>query len=751
MENIKPFIDLGWHTVPLRGKLERLEDGGKTIPLFEDEWRQKYHKERNTIASKLGGTLTGEVSGIIAIDCDNTATFALFRALDPDYQFVFMSVGKGDKVCGTFIYAYDEQLTDSFGVKDDLMELDFYSTNGFVYLPTDANKTKLALAELPELKAAPPTVKTLLQQLKRAKDGQLSNRPPEVRNIMTAHCLAPLVKQFNAGGGAIMPGLFRIITPRDFRDLGPYLSSGYLHPKDVPTGRGSEYLMKVSAILGADISIDAETYAVAMHHINNLFDDSMTKSRLDSTILDPMTEGKSSIDGKAIWQYDPEWEKYKLVLATKRHTHLDIVYDDKRDSYYVVDEANQFYKSFDRETALISYVAATAINAPKKVDMLRSMPLVNVESNPGKPFGFSSGEDPAARYLNTFVPTPGLAILANPEIHAANYRKPVTILNFFKTLVPDDEMRNYLLQFTRHKLTTFKYSPVILYFLGVHGSGKDTYVSILEQIIGHVARPTTKEFLEMFNGWLLDSYIVQLDEYGNQLTNIRDKDEALGKLKAYTGKPKVQIRQMRTDGFTHTHSATFIMTANKNPLMMEDGDRRVALFQTPNKLKDADWVRERGGTERVIYAIEEEILDFCYYLATEVPRMLAEDYTNPPDSEAKHAFIADSMYAAQRIGYAMKHNMRDYLVNLANDFGCGDCARAFESGRVPNDPLETLYMEMTDQNGDMRSLNKVIKGFGIEQMATTVNGQKAYVYKLNWEQAAEDDNKPLPGPVELSL
>jgi len=744
MDNIKPFIDLGWHTVPLRGQLKRLEDGSKTIPEFEAEWRTKYQTEVNNIASKLGGVITGEVSNIVAIDCDNTATFNLFKALDPDYTFIFKSKGKLDdegkeKTCGTFIYKYSHALNETFSINDGSMALDFYSNRGFVYLPTLANKTKEPLDELPEIKEVPESVLLVIDQLKKAKDS--ANRPAqaEVRNVMTAHCLAPLIRHFNSGGGKIMPGLFRIITPKDFRDHPQYIANGYLHPMDIPEGRGSEYLMKVSAILGADISVDTEMYSQAMHNINGLFNSPMPKNRLDSTVLDPMTESKSRIDGKPIWQYDAEWETYKLVLATKRHTYLDVCFDDRRNMYYAVDEANEDVKVFSRETEMITFVGASAISPPKKIDMLRSMPIINVESNPGKPFGFSSGADHTARYLNTFKQTPELAVLSNPESWAQEYKHPKYILKYLETLVPDDIMRTYLLKFVKRKLTLFEYSPVVLYFLGVHGSGKDMFVNMLEQIIGQVAKPTAKEFLEMFNGWLVDAYIVQLDEYGNQLARITDRDEALGKIKAYTGKQKVQIRQMRTDGFMYHHNATFIMTANKNPLMMEDGDRRVALFQTPNKLQNADWVIELGGIAKLLDKFDEELKDFCYYLAKEVDMMSSTEYNSPPETDEKHKFIADSMSAGQRIAYAIKHSMRQYLVDLAEEYSSPDAASAFSRGRISTIDLEGLYMEMTDMNGDMRSLNKILRASGVENFASTVNGTKVYVYKFNWESADEVD------------
>lgn len=744
MKNTKPFIDLGWHTVPLRGKLERLEDGTKTVPKFEDNWRAKYQTEFNTAATALGGVITGEVSGIIAIDCDNTVTWQMFRALDPTYEFIFLSKGKLNKdgtpkEGGTFIYSYDPKCAATYSINDGVLALDVYADKGFVYLPTDANKTKEAWGEdLPEVKELPETIAALLLQLKNARDGAATpSASTHVANVMTANCLAPLVRQFNASN-KMLPGLFKIITPKDFRDLPQYISNGYLHPDDVPEGRGSEYMMKVSAILGADISINEETYIDTMHNINNLFDQPIEKRRLDSTVLDPMVNKRASVEGKPIWNYDEDWDSYRLVLSSKRQSSLELCFDDVRNTYYCVDAANESIRGFNRDTELMSYISAAAVQPPKKVEVLRSLPIVNVKSSPNKQFGFNSGDDPTARELNTFKQTPELAILTDPDSYAAMYKVPTTTLKFIETLVPETEMREFLLGFTKRKLVTFTYSPVILYFLGVHGSGKDTYIKILEQMVGHVARPTTREFLEMFNGWLVDSYIVQLDEYGNQLTRQADREEALGKLKLYTGKQNIQIRQMRTDGFMYHHNATFFMTANKNPLMLEDGDRRVALLPTPNVLIEQDWVTEAGGVSAVHERIMAETKDFAYYLATEVPMISADEYMKPPESAQKRILIADSMYAAQRIAYVLKHNMKDYFVELCEDFSATKTLAAFNSRNLLIDDLEELYEAMTDFNGDMRSLTKIIRNMGIPITPSSKDGKKVYRVNMQLASASPD-------------
>ncbi len=92
-----PFIDLGWRTISLGGELKRLPNGKKTIPIFGKNWLANAIDDVEFKPAPLGGVITGKESNIIAIDCDNTVTYRLFHALDPDYMFHFVSKGKKNK------------------------------------------------------------------------------------------------------------------------------------------------------------------------------------------------------------------------------------------------------------------------------------------------------------------------------------------------------------------------------------------------------------------------------------------------------------------------------------------------------------------------------------------------------------------------------------------------------------------------------------------------------------------------------
>lgn len=712
-DTIQPYIDLGWHTVPLAGKLERNEDGTKTIPQFGSNWREKYQVEKNVKNSPLGGTITGKVSGILAIDCDNEATWQLFRSLDPYNDFVFISKGKG-KEAGTLIYKYDDRLPQNFTIHEDGIDLDFYTNHGFVYLPTKANKSKVPLSHpLPPVPELPETVLALLTRLyKSTRQVIVDETATQNTNLFTANFLAPLVEQFVRGRGDYMPGLFRVITPKKFRQEKQYLESSHLHPNNVAEGDGSTYLSSVSAILGADLSISQELYVEAMVYINELFDEPMDATRLDKTIVNPMINGKANVGGVVIWNYDAEWEQYRSIFPTKDQSTLEVVYDDLAKVHYTVDSSRGIFATFARDTDLYNHLVAVTATPMSKKDLIHGVPLVKTVTHPHRPFGFNPGNDSTKRDFNIFKATPALNIFYKPEEYAEKYKEPETTLKFFETLIPDPLMRDYLFGFLKTKLTSFKYSPVVLYFLGVPGSGKGTFVRIIEEIFGLVPAPTAQEFLDKFNRWVMGAYFVELDEYGDSLSTLREKEEAIGKLKALTGKRKVDIREMRMNSYSYEHNITFIMTANKNPLMLDDNDRRIALINTPHVLADQQWVKDDGGIDVVFNKILDSVNDFCYYLATEIKHLPAADYMRPPMFEGKFELIADNMPAAARIAYCFKQRQIHYLTELCLDYACDETAKAIETGEVMLSELDDLYQELTQDKGTRRALIKALRDNG---------------------------------------
>lgn len=730
---VELFIKAGWHTVPLKGELKRLEDGKKTIPQFETGWKKKYSKTFNQEVTPLAGTITGKISNIVAIDCDNDQTYSLFKGLDPDYNFHFISKGKPEGG-GTIIYEYDSTVP-TFSIKNDFVKLDYFADDGFVYLPTEDNHTKVDwseyayLQELPQVKKMPDAVMALLAtfSMKVAKTVE-STTGNQTQTHTIGNRLGPMLEQF-IKNKKYDPVLFKIITPKSFRDLPKYVTQGHLHPNDVPAGRGSEYLSKISAILGADISVNVETYISTMQLINSMWKEPMEHDRLMKTVCNPMVEGSATVDGRQIWQYDAHWEKMGFIATALNGDYIEAFYDDVKGQYYLINYTVPYVRGYSEKRSLITTLRTLLGRGLSEAQFDVGKQIIRTHVNPSKEFGHIEGTD----QFNLFRQTPYLAVLNNPSAYTIAYKRPETMLKYFETLVPDDFMRMYLLRFIKTKLCTFNYSPVVLYLIGTHGSGKDTLTNILGRIIGqdYVAKPDTRVFLEPYNGWIMDKYFVQLDEYGNKLTRSTDKQEALGKIKSYSGSPEMQIRAMRMDGFNYHHSLTFIITANSNPLPLESEDRRVAFMKTPNRLDKQTWVIDAGGIAEVINRIFSEIMDFCYYLATEIDMLNSDDYVVAPETLDKEDLIIASMPACDLITFYMVRQRWEKLEALGVEYGIHEFTEGWDKSRVMWDKLEKLYNTMTEGQGSAVSLTRALKQAGFNRSHTTNKGENVFYYFMN--------------------
>lgn len=745
MKTLELFIKAKWHTVPLKGKLERMGDGKKTLPVFEKDWRKKYTAEFNEEVTEVAGAITGIVSGIVAVDCDNEATYELFKAFDPDYSFHFISKGKATGG-GTIIYAYDSEV-GSFKLANDEIKLDFFSDDGFVYLPTEGNKTKESwsdIKKLPELKPMPAGVKMMLKALK-SKTISTGVVKDNERKHNISNRLAPLLENFVAKK-KYDPILFKVLTPYSFRDLPAYVTKGHLHPNDIPKGRGSEYLMKLSAILGADISVNSELYTNSMMLVFGMGErfKHWDKARLMATVINPMLEERSMVDGQVIWQYDPHWEQMGFIATAINGDYIESFYDDTKGIYFLINYTVPYIKTYSDKTALIKTIKALLGRSITENQYDSVKQLTRTFLNPALEFGHIEGSD----MFNLFRQSPELSVLNNPGPYKDQYKRPNATIAYFESLIPDDFMRSYVLSFMKTKLTTFKYSPVILYMIGKPGSGKDTFVNIMRTILGqeYVAKPDTKVFLEQYNGWLIDKYVIQLDEYGNKLIRATDKQEVLGKLKAYTGSEDLQIRAMRNDGYNAKHCITFVMTANSNPLPVETEDRRVCYIKTPNILAKQDWVLKAGGIVQVIDQIKAEVMDFCYYLATEVDVLKMDDYVIAPETEDKENLILSAMPAAEQIAYYIQNERFEELKELAFEYGVMDFCNGWENNRIEDEALAELYERMTDGNGNYRVVIRQMKGMNINRSHTTKNKENTFYYFIpNLHKFAQPDFETQEG------
>lgn len=721
MNRSELFIDhFRWLTVPLKGTIERLDNGKKTTPQFPTGWRSFFSKNRNEDATDVLGLLTGSVNQVVVVDCDDDITVNLMESLDPHNEWKFKSVGK---VGCSWVYTMDDDTpAESFSLTK-VGKLDYLANGRLCFLPTDGNKTK----EWKQTTAPPPlmpmSVRLFIQNANNAlPPAEQGNREATEYKFK----LGRLVEKFIASSGEYDPKLFGILTPKSFRTLPEYVKNGSLHPNEIPEGLGSEYLSKVSAILGADESVNRELYFAAMTHINQLWDEPFSKARLNGTIIEPMIKGEVKINDQIVWKYNEGWDTRVFSKTTLDGHYIESFFDPEKNIYFVWNITQGTIKQFQDKSKCLTYLKSITGEKLTETTYDQSKQLVRTFFDPTKPFGGSGTE------FNLATRSSYLAVLNDPE-SLENYRYPINTVKYLETLIPDESVRTFFLRFLRTKLTTFAYSPIIPMLLGVSGSGKDTLISLLGIIVGkeYVANPEAKTFLETHNGFLLDKYFVQLDEYGDTISSLKDKGEALGRLKTYSGSDTIQIRRMGADGYSIKHNITFILTANRNPLALEAHDRRILYIKTPNRLDQQQWVAEGGGISKVIHKIRAELTNFCYYLATEYENLSSDEYVTPLETKDKDSLILESMPIYKRISYLTSNDSTE-LINTFHEVGLDSIGNNIvRESRVYLEQLFTLYEALGGDLAETKCINlinKELAGYGVAIKRTTRHGQSNVRY-----------------------
>ncbi|RKX80505.1 MAG: hypothetical protein DRP58_13090, partial [Spirochaetes bacterium] len=629
----------------------------------------------------IGGLLPTATT-VVAIDADDDSTYDLFRSLDPTNTAYFDSIDKVDKDgnklrSGTILYKGHETIPPSFRATNG-SALDFYNGTGMVFLPTTKNSTKTTWLEsddgklynhkeeLVVIKDMPQVVKDLLSIIKL--------KPPieqgvgkTATNSNSKGFMGRKLANYDLSAEKYHPELTKYLTPKEYRSP-LYVKQGHLHPNDIPTGAsGHIYLFKIASILAGDNTVDKELFRDTLYYFNDLWDNPMPTKTLEKTIIVPILRGQLNPQGDSYWQYDEEWENAQgyRVTAKRNYEQLEVFYDSSKKQYYIHSLENDTVQAIGDITTLTKYLRGAVGTVDQKL-IYDEANDIHTHSLPTQDFGYFND----SQEFNLFKASESLSILNEPTQWADDYKLPNEFIDYMENFIPSEEQRVYLLRFIRTKLTTFGYSPVVPYIIGVQGSGKNTIMTVLQNILGGSQYVKTdvggEQFLEKYNAWLMDTYFIQLNELGDTLTSQNDKRKAQGILKNYTGSKEFECRAMHTDPFTYPQTATFIMTANHSPLSIEDNDRRLYYISTPNTF---DFSPQCLASDPVtVYeAIMAQTKDIAYYLATEFTNLQKKDYVRAPEAEGKMAMIFESLNSSTKMAWALQGGHFDMLMEWLID------------------------------------------------------------------------------------
>ena len=653
---------------------------------------------------------------------------------------VFKSVGKGG---GTILYKYIKEI-ETFQTKVFPIALDYMSDGKMIYLPTKANETKESWddKELFQLTEMPETVIILLNAIKAKtdynKDTVEHKATVNASMLESTFRLAPLLQDF-IKNKVYSPSLFRIITPKSMRDIQKYQKLGHLHPNDVPKGRGSEYLSRISCILGADPSVDIQMYLETMELINSMWDEPMDLDRLHETITNRMIASRVEIDGKPVWIYDKHWDTYGFQFLAKNGEFFESFFDDVKGIYFAVNYTKNYIKQFDTVVKLMSFVkTVSSIRITEQIYNQKQI-LTRTVLEPHQPFGRIDGTDK----FNMFRQNEYLAALNGAK---ENYENPITLINFFNTFIPDDDTRDYVLRFMRTKLTEFKYSPVILHIVGTPGSGKDLFCSVLSTIIGDqfFRKPEVGVFKEKHNSWLLNAIFAQCDEYADTISFYKDKVEVLGKLKGYSGSPRVNIRAMFQDSSPYEHRCSFILTANANPLPIDVEDRRFCCIKTGGALNAEEWVKNCGGMTVVYNQLFKELEDFCAYLHHKYKNLSSDEYQNPPQTMTREEVLYDNLTPLDLIVRIFRRKDHKKLIEMYQENGITNFKKGWKYDRVYQSELMQLLSASTKYETNINTFHSIMSKNNMKRSYALLTTGKQWYYSMDGLSAYVDEEDETP-------
>jgi hypothetical protein len=145
-------------------------------------------------------------------------------------------------------------------------------------------------------------------------------------------------------------------------------------------------------------------------------------------------------------------------------------------------------------------------------------------------------------------------------------------------------------------------------FQGVQGTGKGVLFSrIIKPLIGseYCHEMTMDRLDDDFNAYLSDNIVLFIDEA--KITDSRNGDRLLNRIKNLITEPEQHIRGMRANAVTRDNYSNIILASNYDEIIpIETSDRRFNVAprqETPLQLEYADIVR-----------IEDELSDFANYL-----------------------------------------------------------------------------------------------------------------------------------------
>lgn len=630
--DIKIFIDSGWHTVPYDSITYNKEGRKEAKPSIK--WKD-FVFNKNKRVSAAGALICGE---IVVIDCDSLESTIEFlkvlnipnlKNLDDLHSYPNLDDHIGLVVKTTrgyhFYFENNYHLDDTKFEKIDIQA----SNKKLVYLPTEKSEGKeivcanIAMSEGGRKLFLYKTPKKVFEWIKSNKKEREEVEEKEVKKLryFIGAPLASIEKGSKLFFKRLTPKSYRF--HKDYKDL--IKEQGFLHPNDVKDGDGNDYFTCIAGILCADITIDVNSFWDIVEYLNSKWDKPLSKDDLHKK-LDGYVQGNYP---NCPFEYDENWKKLQYSFVDVDGNDITMVYDLKSSKYLIANLSTNevLIKNSTDAVSYFSNRTGTRINAGKLASIL---PGVEVVFNPLEPFGLS--ED---KKFNIYKHSKYLEIL-NSDFEFSQEdienSKSCKALPFFEHLFKTQT--SYFLSFLKTKFTTFAYSPTTFcLFDDEGGAGKGALEVFLGRFIG--GEKVTRIPYDTFNSKFTSEYEGKLIVFFNEFPDeYKARKINTDKIKEITGSPKAKIEKKGQDPYEADNLATFFITSNRISVEIKEGDRRFCVVQCDRKFDD---VFKEGYFD--LMTSEMELEKLAIYLKYFVSNLDRKSYMSPPNSEAKELFV----------------------------------------------------------------------------------------------------------------
>lgn len=530
---------------------------------------------------------------LIIVDCDDLASTQAIANLVTNINDYIVISDKGEK---HFYYKPTDYYRESRLYRTSKIKagakIDVLHGNGcYVFAQCPLNHTKLLyqgaidnLTDIPD-----SIVDYLISQLKEEVRTSSGDYSP-----VTSY-LAPLLEQSLALYARSkdyrdIQNAIQLITPAQFKQT---LEPDY-HPDRVPQGEGIEYLKGVRAKLGRDPSISID---LAIEVIT-IIAQQLWSSPLSNKALENITQDLTTriyADGRPVFVYDPNATN-KPLLSMNGYPYMP-VYRTLDDEFIVAKVNGQVevikgLSNFKKAAASKNFslmfdkmVITVASQIPKVVDHMESVRVFHLAHE--KPGVF---DDNGTLVYNTYVPTKYLSIIRSDYLQEQNYIYGSTptidalLHNIVADHPPESGMVQKLEQFISYKLKTLAYSPLVFQMMGNRGTGKGTFITLLNIITNSTTRTKLNASNAQFNSDTAGKMFLNEDEgfVTHNLVNI---------LKELSGNATTRIEGKGKEAIMVKNIGTYIFSSNQAQLLAETiDDRRFVVLSsfTAEKFKIPD-------------------------------------------------------------------------------------------------------------------------------------------------------------------